>query len=336
MTAVVCARCGSEAPARFHSCPACGASLHDAQVAQLLVAAGAAEAAGDLERANEALRDAAALLPPRDPRREPLGARLEDLARRRSAAPRAAGSGQGAGASAGAGWGAGLGVVGVIMFLLSKGKFLLGGLTKAGPLLSIVATLGVYWTLWGWKFGLGLIALIYVHELGHVAALKRLGVPATAPMFVPGLGAFVRHAPLATDREQADVALGGPEWGLGATVAVGLIAFATGEPLFAALTVWSARINLFNLVPMSPLDGGGAIGVLSRGQRFGLAAVCAAALALSGEGLLWLVVLVAAFRVIGPVAARGDGRVFLRFAGLVVALSWLATIEVPLPDAPAR
>ncbi|MCM2257286.1 MAG: site-2 protease family protein [Vicinamibacteria bacterium] len=328
MTVVVCARCRSEAPARFHSCPACGAPLHDAHVAQLLVDAQAAEAAGDLERANTALRDAAALLPPQDPRREPLGARLEDLARRRADAPKAADSG--------AGWGAGLGVVGVVAFLLSKGKFLLGGLTKAGPLLSILASLGVYWAMWGWKFGLGLIVLVYIHELGHVAALRRLGVPATPPMFVPGLGAFVRHAPLATDREQADVALGGPEWGLGATVAVGLVALATGEPLFAALTLWSARINLFNLVPMPPLDGGGAIGVLSRGQRFGLAAVCAVALALSGEGLLWLVVLVAAFRVLGPGAARGDGRVFLRYAGLVVALSWLATIDVPLPGAPAR
>jgi Zn-dependent protease len=325
VSAVVCARCGSEAPPRFHSCPACGAPLHEARVAELLAAGAAAEAAGDLDGANAALREAAALMPPKDPRREGLGDRLEDLARRRAAVP---------GAGGGVGWGAGLGVVGVLAFLLSKGKFLLGGLTKTGPLLSIVASLGVYWALWGWKFGLGLIVLVYIHELGHVAALRRLGVPATAPMFVPGLGAFVRHAPLATEREQADVSLGGPEWGLGATLAAGLGFLASGEPLFAALCQWSARINLFNLVPMPPLDGGGAIGVLSHGQRIALAAVCGGALALSGEGLLWLVLIVAGFRVFGAAAPQGDARVFLRYAGLIAALSWLAAIDVPLPARP--
>ncbi len=325
MSVVVCARCSSEAPARFHSCPACGAPLHDERVAELLAAGAAAEAAGDLEGANAALREAAALMPPKDPRREGLGGRLEDLARRRAAAPKAAG---------GVGWGAGLGVLGVLAFVLSKGKFLLAGLTKTGPLLSIVASLGVYWALWGWKFGLGLIVLVYIHELGHVAALRRLGVPATAPMFVPGLGAFVRHAPLATLREQADVSLGGPEWGLGATLLAGLVFLASGEPLFAALTQWSARINLFNLVPMPPLDGGGAIGVLSRGQRALLTAVCAASLALSAEGLLWLVLIVAAFRLFGAAPARGDARVFLRYAGLVAALSWLSAVDVPLPARP--
>ncbi|MCL4821952.1 MAG: hypothetical protein KJ067_22725 [Vicinamibacteria bacterium] len=109
---------------------------------------------------------------------------------------------------------------------------------------------------------------------------------------------------------------------------------ASGEPLFAALTQWSARINLFNLVPMPPLDGGGAIGVLSRGQRALLTAVCAASLALSAEGLLWLVLIVAAFRLFGAAPARGDARVFLRYAGLVAALSWLSAVDVPLPARP--
>ena len=54
------------------------------------------------------------------------------------------------------------------------------------------ASLGVYWTVWGWKFAAGLVASIYVHEMGHVAALRRYGIAASAPMFMPGLGAFMR------------------------------------------------------------------------------------------------------------------------------------------------
>ena len=53
-------------------------------------------------------------------------------------------------------------------------------------------SLGVYWQLWGWKFALGFVLALYVHEMGHVAALRRYGVRASAPMFIPLLGAFVR------------------------------------------------------------------------------------------------------------------------------------------------
>ena len=107
--------------------------------------------------------------------------------------------------------------------LLTKGKLLLLGLTKAGTLASMFASVGLYWTQWGLWFALGLVLSIYVHEMGHVAAIRRYGIAASAPMFIPGFGALIRlkQAPV-TPRENARIGLAGPVWGLGAAVAAAL------------------------------------------------------------------------------------------------------------------
>src|SRR5207237_9867331 len=121
-----------------------------------------------------------------------------------TAAPKAAGgpaeSTAAAGGAARAGGLAGIGALAMLVwkfkfiaaFVLTKGKFLLLGLTKASTFFSMFLALGVYWTVWGWKFALGLVLSIYVHEMGHVAALRRFGIRARAPMFIPGVGAIVR------------------------------------------------------------------------------------------------------------------------------------------------
>ena len=111
----------------------------------------------------------------------------------------------------------------LVVALLTKGKFLLLGLTKAGTLASMFASVGLYWTQWGLWFALGLVLSIYVHEMGHVAAIRRYGIAATAPMFIPGFGALIRlkQAPV-TPRENARIGLAGPVWGLGAAVAAAL------------------------------------------------------------------------------------------------------------------
>ena len=79
------------------------------------------------------------------------------------------------------------------LFLLTKGKLLLFGLSKGTTFFSMLAAIGVYWTIWGWKFALGFVLSIYIHEMGHVAAMRRFGLAATAPMFIPGFGAFDPH-----------------------------------------------------------------------------------------------------------------------------------------------
>ena len=82
---------------------------------------------------------------------------------------------------------------------------------------SMLSFLGVYWSMFGWKFALGFVICIYVHEMGHVAELRRFGIAASAPMFIPGLGAFVSLKQLpANVTQDSRVGVVGPIWGLGA------------------------------------------------------------------------------------------------------------------------
>src|SRR5439155_20796972 len=147
--------------------------------------------------------------------------------------------------------------VGAIGLLLWKLKALLLGLTKGTTLFSMLLSLGVYWTAWGWKFALGLVLSIYVHEMGHVAALRRYGIRASAPMFIPGVGAVIRaqQSP-ANPIEDARVGLAGPIWGLGAALASLGLYLVTDWPICLAMARVGAWINLFNLLPLWPLDGG--------------------------------------------------------------------------------
>jgi hypothetical protein len=102
----------------------------------------------------------------------------------------------------------------VVVLVASKLKLLLAGLFKLPTLLSILVSFGVYWTAWGWRFAAGLLATMYVHEIGHVAALKRLGIRATAPMFVPGWGRSSGWEQYPADaHEDAQVGLAGRSGG---------------------------------------------------------------------------------------------------------------------------
>jgi Zn-dependent protease len=128
---------------------------------------------------------------------------------------------------------------------------------------TMAVSIAAYALLWGWKFGVALVLLIFVHELGHVIELKRQGVPASAPLFIPFLGAMVGMKQLPADVwREARVALAGPIVGsVGAAACWGL-----GEALDSEFLVAMAFVgfflNLFNLLPVVPLDGGRAIAAL--------------------------------------------------------------------------
>jgi Zn-dependent protease len=220
-----------------------------------------------------------------------------------------------------------------VAFVLTKGKLLLLGLTKAGTLLSMLLSLGVYWAAWGWKFALGVVVSIYIHEMGHVAQLERFGIKASAPMFIPGFGAFVRlkeHP--ATPAEDASVGLAGPLWGLGAALAAYAVFLATATSIWAAIAQWSARINLFNLLPVWQLDGSRGFHALSRGQRFLVVAAIGVAWFVTHEGMLGLLLIVAGFTAAtGRPAERADGAALGKYLFLLAALSGLSAIRVPLP-----
>jgi len=125
-----------------------------------------------------------------------------------------------------------------LLVAFSKGKLLLLGLTKISTLASMLAFFAVYWSLFGWRFALGFVMSIYIHEMGHVMALRRYNIAASAPMFIPFFGAFVRMKQYPGNvGEDARVGLAGPIWGLGSAVAAWLAALATIPVLFDPLQV---------------------------------------------------------------------------------------------------
>jgi Zn-dependent protease len=129
---------------------------------------------------------------------------------------------------------------------------------------SMLVSIGAYSLIWGWKFAIGFVLLLLVHELGHVIQLRREGIPASAPMFIPFLGALVAMKELPKDAAaEARVGLAGPVLGsLAALVPLGLYGL-TGDELFKALAFVGFFLNLFNLLPVLPLDGGRAMAALS-------------------------------------------------------------------------
>ena len=218
---------------------------------------------------------------------------------------------------------AGTATVGLL--LVGKLKFLLLGLTKLSTFASMFGFIAVYWSIHGWPLAVGLAGSIYVHEMGHVAMLRRLGIRAGAPLFIPGVGALVMLKEHVTDPiVDARIGLAGPVWGLGAAVAAWLTYLGTGAPIWLAITELTGFLNLFNLIPIWQLDGARGFHALSGKERWILLGVIAAALWLTGVGVLWLVGAVAVFRTVRGEAGPGHQPTLLRFAGLVLALSWFA------------
>jgi Zn-dependent protease len=128
---------------------------------------------------------------------------------------------------------------------------------------SMIVSVGAYALLGGWWFGVGLVALIFVHEMGHVLELRRQGVPASAPLFIPFLGAFVGLKKLPDNAwKEAQVALAGPILGSLGALAVWGAGVHYDSRFLKALAFVGFLINLFNLLPVVPLDGGRAVAAL--------------------------------------------------------------------------
>ena len=168
-------------------------------------------------------------------------------------------------------WRGVLGVLAGIGFLVfkfaAKLKFLLLLLPKLKLFttsLSMLVSIAAYAYLWGWKFGIGFVLLLFVHEMGHVLQAKREGIATSAPMFIPFLGAVI----MLKDRErdagvEARIGLAGPIVGALGCLVPYVLYGATGDPFYAALAFTGFFLNLFNLAPVLPLDGGRAMAALT-------------------------------------------------------------------------
>lgn len=140
-------------------------------------------------------------------------------------------------------------------------KFLPVVLKTGGTML---VSIGAYALLYGWKFALGFVILLFVHEMGHSIAAKWFGLKVSAPVFIPFLGAQILLKEMPKNAwVESMVGYGGPLLGtIGGLVAY-MIGLYTGSPLFFALASSAFFLNLFNLVPIIPLDGGRVVTAIS-------------------------------------------------------------------------
>jgi Zn-dependent protease len=337
-----CPECAADVGPAALACPRCHRLVHADALKDLARAAGQATGAGDPSGALAAWRSALVLLPPRSRQHEQVLAKVQVLSRAIAAGaassapkPSADATGRGGKKPLAAGGLTGLALLAwkfkfAIAFVLTKGKLLLLGFTKLSTVLSMAVSLGVYAVAFGWKFAAGLILSLYVHEMGHVASLKKYGIAASAPMFVPGFGAFVRLKQYPVNPvEDARVGLAGPIYGLGAALFAGLLAWLTGWQVLFAIAKTGAWINLFNLVPVWQLDGGRAFRALTKQQRWLVVGALGAIWFLSGESIIVLLLLGAVFRALEKTApAEGDRRALVEYVALAAILAAMCRLVV--------
>jgi len=230
------------------------------------------------------------------------------------------------------------GALAAIAAALSKLKFLsvLASVLKLKTLVTMALTVGVYAMAWGWKFALGFVLLIFVHEMGHVIAMRIEGVPASAPVFIPFVGALIAMRGRPRDAGvEAVVGIGGPILGSIGAWAVLAAGLTFDQPLLAALGHVGIILNLFNLIPVSPLDGGRIAGVFSRVFWVLGYALGAAALWYTRSPILLIVMVIGLITLIQrwrhPIPGYYDVP---RGRRLAIALAYLALIAALIATLP--
>ena len=163
---------------------------------------------------------------------------------------------------------AGIGIL--IAKFFAKLKFIIFPLLKFLPLIiksggTMLLMIGVYTAMWGWKFAVGFVLLLLVHECGHLIVAKKFGLKVGAPVFIPFMGAFIalKEAPRDAWME-ACVGIGGPMLGSLGALLCNSIGEMTDLPIFFALAWFGYFLNLFNLTPVGMLDGGRIVSAMWR------------------------------------------------------------------------
>jgi len=200
-----------------------------------------------------------------------------------------------------------------LAFLLLKAKsllFLLKALPAGKFLLTSLSMLAMVWFeaqrsgIW---FGVGFVLMILVHELGHGYAMKKRGVAAGWPIFIPFFGAMISMKNMPRDRDtEAEIAYGGPLAGAAVSLAAAALGLALDSRLFLALAYTGFFLNLFNLTPISPLDGGRIAQAFSRRAWLVGVAVLGAMFLLTRSPQLLLIALLALPRLFGRRNAEPD------------------------------
>ena len=270
------------------ACPACHALIHAADLNALSREAKALETKGDFAQAREVWQRSLAMLPHDSKQADWVHAHLRSIEAHASAPEPVKPTHP---------WARRLGPLAPVALLLAKSKGLLLAVFKLKFLFSFLSFLAIYVAMFGWRFGVGFAVSILIHEMGHFIDIKRRGLPAEMPVFLPGLGAYVKWTGLGvTKRQVAQIALAGPLAGWIAAAGCFIVYTYTHDPLWAALARSGAVLNLMNLIPVWVLDGGKAASSLGQVERAALLAAALAIWLISWQPIFFLVAAGAAFR----------------------------------------
>jgi Zn-dependent protease len=287
-----CKRCSRELAPGALACDHCHALVHSEELERLSAEAKALEASGDLQRAREKWLTGLELLPPTSKQAEWIRqhAQALDAAAGRGIPPRDNAWAQPTETQP-------MGPAGSVATLAGQSRIPASPRFQWTSILSFLAFIAIYSAASGVRFGIGFAALILIHEMGHFVDIKRRGLPADMPVFLPGLGAYVRWqalgVPLAT---RAAVSLAGPLAGFLASLACAVLWWQTGNPFWAALARVGAILNLLNLIPVWVLDGGQAALALSKMERIVLLVWCVALGLALKQNMFFLVAAGAGYR----------------------------------------
>lgn len=318
----VCPRCSFELQLGALVCEKCQALVYSVQLDRLAAEARALESKGEFRQASEHWRKGIPLLPANSRQADWIRNHAHQLEEAADQVHPPASENK---------WAQRLGPIGPLAVLLAKGKVLFTAIFKLKFLLSFVAFFGFYWAAFGLKFGLGFAVLILIHEMGHFIDVKRRGLPADMPVFLPGFGAYVRWRAAGVPMEvQAEVSLAGPFAGFLASVACAVVWAQTQNPLWAALARSGAWLNLLNLIPIWMLDGGHAALALSKAHRVILLMAALALWLFFGENLFFLVAIGAVYQAFfaGNLPERANRTTIIYF---IVVLAGLGFVMKLLP-----
>ncbi len=309
-----CKRCSRELLPGVLVCEWCHLLVHAEELEQLVAGAKGLEELGNLRQAQENLSRALELLPRDSTQADWVRRQAQRLETAANAPP----------PETTHRWAERLGPLAPLALALWKGKALLS-IFKMNFLMSLGAFIWFYWTLFGMKFGIGFAVQILLHEMGHFIDIKRRGLPADMPVFLPGLGAYVRWQALGVSNEtRAAVSLAGPLAGLIAAAGCAVLWWATGDRIWVALAHAGAWLNALNLIPVWALDGGQAAAVLGKSERWMLLTACVALWLLLGQSVFFLVAAGAVYRLFTKdLPARPSRPITAYFMAVLVSLGVL-------------
>jgi Zn-dependent protease len=303
-----CRRCSRELSPNALACDSCHALVYADRLDQIAGSAKALEEQGDHQQARERWLSALALLPPSSTQAQWIHDHARELDSAQLAIREPANL---TGISAGS------------EVQSSSGN---KGLLRFAALLSFLAFAAIYSRFSGAQFGVGFAVLILIHEMGHYVDIRRRGLPADMPIFLPGLGAYVRWRALGVSLEtRAAISLAGPLAGFFSAAACGILWWQTHDPYWALLARVGAALNLLNLIPIWVLDGGHAALALNKGGRISLLASSLLLWMLLRQNVLLVFAAGAAFRCFSTkdVPSRPSPFITAYFLAVLAALAIL-------------